>query len=96
MAMTTENLRRKMESPMKITLDPKTVALLRELAERAEMSPEAYAAEALTVHVGGYDRWFRHTVEQGLKDVREGRVLSIKQSKQRDEARRAGLSNGRS
>lgn len=40
-----------------------------------------------------YDRWFVKSVETGLKDAAEGRVLSPTDSAMRDEARCARLKN---
>ena len=76
---------------MKVTLEPKSEAKLRELAERIGDTPEQYAADVLAAHVDNYDKWFAEQVQKGLDDVANGRVLSLEQSKQRDEARRARL-----
>ena len=78
---------------MKLTLQPDSEAKLRSLAERLGVSPERYAEDVLTAHVGDYDKWFRSAVEKGFKDVAEGRVLSPEQIKQDNEARRARLSS---
>jgi predicted transcriptional regulator len=74
---------------MKVTLEPKKEAKLRKLAERIGDTPERYAAGVLSAHVGDYDKWFVAAVEKGLKDVAEGRVLSLEQLKQKIETRRA-------
>lgn len=79
--------------PMKLTLQPDSDAKLRSLAERFGITPERYAEDVLSAHVGDYDKWFLAAVEKGLKDVAEGRVLSPEQIKQDNEARRARLSS---
>ena len=76
---------------MKLTLQPDSQAKLRSLAERIGVTPERYAEDVLAAHVGDYDRWFLAAVERGFKDIAEGRVISLEQSKQNDEARRARL-----
>ena len=78
---------------MNIILEPGSESALRALAERAGVTPEKYAADALAAHVGAYDKWFAQAVEKGLRDVAEGRVLSPEQSKQREGTRRARLAN---
>lgn len=78
---------------MNITLEPPSESALRTLAERSGVTIERYAAEALAAHVKAYDRWFVQSVEKGLKDVAEGRVLSSDDSIIRDQARRARLKN---
>lgn len=78
---------------MEIKLEPESETVLRALAERAGVTTERYAAEALSAHVGAYDKWFAQAVERGLKDVTEGRVLSPEASNKRDEARRARLAS---
>lgn len=79
--------------PMKLTLQPKSEAKLRSLAERLGVTPERYAEDVLSAHVGDYDKWFLASVKKGFKDVAEGRVLSPEQIKQDNEARRARLSS---
>lgn len=76
---------------MKLSLQPDSEAKLRALAERSGVTPERYAEDVLAAHVGDYDRWFHAAVEKGFKDIAEGRVISLKQSEQGDEARRARL-----
>lgn len=78
---------------MKLNLQPDSEARLRDLAERSGMTPERYAEDVLAAHVDNYNKWFIEQVQKGLDDVANGRVLSLEQSKQRDEARRASLSN---
>jgi predicted transcriptional regulator len=76
---------------MKLNLQPDSEAKLRELAERRGVTPERYAEDVLSAHIGAYDKWFVAAVEKGLKDVAEGRVVPLEQSKIRNEARRARL-----
>ena len=76
---------------MKLNLQPDSEAKLRTLADRSGVTPERYAEDVLAAHVGDYDRWFLAAVGKGFKDIAEGRVISLKQSKQNDEARRARL-----
>jgi len=79
--------------PMKLDLQPDSEAKLRDLAERSGVTPERYAEDVLAAHIDNYNKWFVEQVQKGLDDVANGRVLSQEQSKQRDEARRARLSN---
>jgi predicted transcriptional regulator len=76
---------------MKLNLQPDSEAKLRELAERRGVTPERYAADVLSAHIGTYDKWFVAAVEKGLKDVAAGRVVPLEKSKIRNEARRARL-----
>ena len=78
---------------MKLDLQADSEAKLRDLAERFGVTPERYAEDVLAAHVGSYNKWFIEQVQKGLDDVANGRVLSQEQSKQRDEARSARLSN---
>lgn len=50
------------------------------------MTVERYAAETLSAHVKAYDKWFVESVEKGLRDAAEGRIMSAK-------GRRARLKN---
>ena len=74
---------------MKLTLQPDSEAKLRSLAERLGITPERYAEDVLSAHVGDYDKWFVAAVEKGLKDVAEGRVVPLEQSKLKTQGRRA-------
>jgi len=76
---------------MKLQLQPESEAKLRSLAERVGVTPERYAADVLAAHVGTYDKWFVAAVEKGLKDVAEGRVVPLEQSKLKTQGRRAHL-----
>jgi predicted transcriptional regulator len=78
---------------MKLDLQPDSEAKLRDLAERSGVTAERYAEDVLAAHIDNYNKWFAEQVQKGLDDVANGRVLSQQQSKQRDEARRARLSN---
>ena len=76
---------------MKVTLQPDSEAKLRNLAERVGVTPERYAADVLAAHIGDYDKWFVAAVERGIKDVAEGRVVPLEQSKLKTQGRRAHL-----
>jgi predicted transcriptional regulator len=76
---------------MKLNLQPDSEAKLRDLAKRIGKTPERYAEDVLAAHVGEYDKWFVMAVEKGLKDIAEGRVIPLEQSKLKTEGRRAHL-----
>ena len=80
---------------MKLSLQPDSKAKLRTLAKRIGVTPERYADDVLAAHVGDYDRWFVAAVEKGLKDVAEGRVVPLEQSKLKTEGRRARVRSGK-
>ena len=76
---------------MKVSLQPESKAKLKTLAERVGVTPERYAEDVLAAHVGDYDRWFVAAVKKGLKDLAEGRVIPLEQSKLKGQAPRARL-----
>jgi len=76
---------------MKLTLQPASEAKLRSLARRVGIPAERYAADVLAAHVADYDKWFVAAVEKGLKDVAEGRVVPLEQSKLKTQGHRARL-----
>lgn len=60
-------------SQVRITLDDERVGLLAGAA--SVLSREDARKEAIEQD-GAYDQWFRAKVEEGLKDLAEGRVVS--------------------
>lgn len=78
---------------MNITLESASEKALRELAERAGLTVEQYAAETLSAHAGTYEQWFEEAVKAGLEDVKAGKVLPPEDSRIRDGARRARLTD---
>ena len=73
-----------------ISLDETTLAQLDAVATARSLSREETVREAIK-NLTEYELWFRRKVDNGLQDIREGRVLSSEEVDWRADARRVRL-----